>query len=61
MSVDVGLGSLTFLGLIAFLAGIGMIGWMHSKPIGILSTVTSLLALIFVIWTIMRLAGIGAF
>lgn len=60
MSVGVALGNLTFLALIAFLAGIGMVGWMHSKPIGILSTITSVLALIFVVWTTLRLAGVGA-
>jgi hypothetical protein len=58
--IGVSVGNLTFLGLIAFLAGIGMVGWTYSKPIGIFSTITSMLSLLYVIWVTLRLAGLGA-
>ncbi|HEY45339.1 MAG TPA: hypothetical protein G4O14_00995 [Anaerolineae bacterium] len=45
-----GIGVLPFLGLILFLAGIGLVGWLHSKPLGIITTVSAALAVVLIIY-----------
>jgi len=44
-----GIGVLPFGGLFLFLAGIALVGWLHSKPLGIITTVSTALALVLVI------------
>jgi hypothetical protein len=44
-----GIGVLPFAGLILFLAGIGVVGWIRSKPLGIVTTTAALLGLALVI------------
>ena len=45
-----GIGILPFWGLILFLIGIALVGWLHSKPIGIVTTVFTAFALVLVIY-----------
>jgi hypothetical protein len=45
-----GIGVLPFAGLILFLGGIGLVGWLHSKPIGIITSVSAGVALLFIIY-----------
>jgi hypothetical protein len=45
----VGLGILPTGSLVLFLAGIGLIGWLHSKPLGIVSTISAALGFVLVI------------
>ena len=45
-----GIGVLPFAGLFLFLAGIALVGWLHSKPIGIISSIFTVLALVLVIY-----------
>nr|MBC7245757.1 hypothetical protein [Chloroflexota bacterium] len=44
-----GAGVIPMIGLILFLAGIGLVGWLHSKPLGIITTVLALLGLMSVL------------
>ncbi len=44
-----GIGMLPFSSLILFLAGIGIVGWLHSKAIGIVSSSAAIFAIVFVI------------
>jgi len=39
------LGFACIAGVIAFLVGVGLTGWIHSRPVGIVSTVTTVLCL----------------
>ena len=53
-----GIGVLPFFGLTLFMAGIGVVGWLHSKAIGILTSVSATLAMILVVY-IMRTLVVG--
>ncbi len=53
VELGVGLGFLLLLGLFAFLIGIGLIGWIHSKVVGIISSVIAGISLVGII-VIMR-------
>jgi hypothetical protein len=49
-----GIGVLPILGLLLFLAGIGLVGWLRSKLLGILTTVFGILAsavIFYVMWS----------
>jgi hypothetical protein len=52
-----GIGMLPFLGLTLFMAGIGLVGWLHSKAIGILTSVSAALAMVLVV-NVMRLTTV---
>jgi len=47
-------GLLFYLGMVAFLIGLALTGWVHSRKMGVLSTVAAVLALAimaaFVVW-----------
>jgi hypothetical protein len=45
-----GIGVLPFGGLILFLAGIGLVGWIRSKLLGVITTVSALLGLGLVLY-----------
>jgi hypothetical protein len=53
-----GIGVLPFAGLILFLAGVGLVGWIRSKLLGVLTTISALLGLALVIYI---LAAMSAF
>jgi hypothetical protein len=44
-----GIGMLPFSSYILFLGGIGVVGWLHSKVIGIVTSVAAAAAVVFVI------------
>jgi hypothetical protein len=52
-----GMGMLPFLGLISFLAGISLVGWLRSKVIGIISTLSVLLALTLIIYVLINMGA----
>ena len=51
-----GIGILPLGGLILFLAGIALVGWLRSKALGILTTVSSALALLLIIYILRSMA-----
>ena len=51
-----GIGVLPLGGLILFLAGIALVGWLRSKALGILTTVSSALALVLIIYILRSMA-----
>lgn len=53
-------GNILFLGLVAFLVGIGLTGWLQSKVIGIFSTVVTALSLVTIVAVILYLSGLSA-
>lgn len=54
-----GIGVLPFFGFSLFLAGIGLVGWLHSKPLGIVTTVFVALALVLVIYVMRNIVAIS--
>jgi hypothetical protein len=54
-----GIGVFPFWGLALFMAGIGVVGWLHSKAIGILTSVSSALAFVLVIYVMYSLVNAG--
>jgi hypothetical protein len=54
------MGMLVLLGVAAFLVGVGLIGWLHSKAIGIVSTVTITISFLVIIAIMVYLARSGA-
>jgi hypothetical protein len=51
-----GIGILPLGGLVLFLAGIALVGWLRSKALGILTTVSSTLALVLIIYILRSMA-----
>jgi hypothetical protein len=51
-----GIGVLPLGGLILFLAGIALVGWLRSRALGILTTVSSALALVLIIYILRSMA-----
>jgi hypothetical protein len=51
-----GIGVLPLGGLILFLAGIALVGWLRSKALGMLTTVSSALALVLIIYILRSMA-----
>jgi hypothetical protein len=51
-----GIGVLPLGGLILFLAGIALVGWLRSKALGIITTVSSALALVLIIYILRSMA-----
>jgi len=51
-----GIGVLPLGGLILFLAGIAQVGWLRSKALGIITTVSSALALLLIIYILRSMA-----
>ena len=45
-----GIGVLPFAGLILFLAGMGLVGWLRSRLLGIITTVSAVLASVLVVY-----------
>jgi hypothetical protein len=45
-----GIGVLPLIGLILFLSGIGLVGWIRSKFLGIITTVSAILAFVLVLY-----------
>jgi hypothetical protein len=54
-----GIGVLPFFGFVLFLVGIGLVGWVHSKLIGIVTSVSALAALVLVIYVMGSIAQFG--
>ena len=54
-----GIGVLPFLGLILFLAGIGLVGWLHSRFLGALTTASAVLAFVIVLRVLMSMSAAG--
>ena len=49
-----GIGVLPVFGLLLFLAGIGLVGWLRSKLLGIITTVSAVLAsamVFYILWS----------
>jgi len=44
-----GMGLMPVMGLVLFLAGIALVGWLRSKALGVLTTVSSVLALVLLV------------
>lgn len=55
VSFNAGVGDLTFLGLFAFLFGVGLTGWLRSRRVGIVSTLLAGSSLLVMIWMLLRL------
>jgi hypothetical protein len=51
-----GIGVLPLGGLILFLVGIALVGWLRSRALGILTTVSSALALVLIIYILRSMA-----
>jgi hypothetical protein len=51
----VGVGPLA--ALLLFLAGIGLVGWIHSKLLGIITTISAVLAFVLVIWVLLSMGS----
>jgi hypothetical protein len=51
-----GIGVLPLGGLVLFLAGIALVGWLRSKALGILTTVSSAVALLLIIYVLRSMA-----
>ena len=51
-----GIGVLPFIGLILFLVGIGLVGWLRSRLLGIITTVSVVLASIFVFYILISMS-----
>lgn len=50
------------LGFLLLILGIGCTGWIHSKLVGVLSTLGAILAVIYVfgfVWSLMQISGGG--
>jgi len=45
-----GIGVLPMVGLILFLIGIALIGWLHSKALGMLTSASAVLALVLLVY-----------
>jgi hypothetical protein len=54
-----GIGILPFFGFVLFLIGIGLIGWIHSKLIGIITSVSAMAAVLLVIYVMRIMTTFG--
>lgn len=52
-----GMGVLPMAGLLLFFAGIGLIGWLRSKLLGMISTSAAILAILLVIYILSSMNG----
>ena len=53
-----GIGILPFAGLILFLAGIGLVGWIRSRLLGVIATVAALLGLALVVYILVSMTAV---
>lgn len=53
-----GIGVLPLTGFFLFIVGIGLVGWLHSKPLGIITSVCAVLALVLVIYILRSLTSL---
>ncbi len=58
IAVSVPLGFLLTVGLVSFLVGIALTGWIHSRSLGILSTVTTALCFLGMLAFALHLASL---
>jgi len=52
-----GMGVIPFGGLILFLAGIGLVGWIRSKLLGVIATVAALLGFALIIYILISMSA----
>jgi uncharacterized membrane protein (UPF0136 family) len=45
-----GTGSMLTVGVLLFLAGLGLVGWVHSKAIGVISLITVIVTALAIFW-----------
>jgi hypothetical protein len=55
VSFNVGVGNWALLGLLAFLVGVGLTGWLRSRRVGIVSTLLMALSLAVIVSMMLRL------
>jgi hypothetical protein len=53
-----GIGVFPFVGLTLFLAGIGLVGWIRSKLLGVIATVAALLGFTLVIYVFISMSAV---
>jgi hypothetical protein len=53
-----GIGVFPFAGLTLFLAGIGLVGWIRSKLLGVLATVAALFGFILIIYVFISMSAV---
>ena len=46
---------LLLLGLVVFLAGVGLVGWIRSRTIGVISSVCAIVSLVVMLWALAEL------
>jgi hypothetical protein len=54
-----GIGVGPLAALLLFLAGIGLVGWVHSKLLGIISTISAVAAFVLVIGVLLSMSSAG--
>ncbi len=53
-----GIAVFPFAGLVLFLAGIGLVGWIRSKLLGVIATVAALLGFMLVIYVLISMSAV---
>lgn len=53
-----GIGVLPVFGTLFFLAGIGLVGWLRSKILGVVTTISAVLASVLIIYILWSITGI---
>jgi hypothetical protein len=61
ISVAIPLGFACIAGMVAFLVGIGLTGWIHSRALGILTTLTTVLSLAGILAIALSLVAISGY
>ena len=50
-----GIGVIPLAALLLFLVGIGLVGWIHSKALGIITTTSAVVAFALVLWALLSM------
>ena len=53
-----GIGVFPFVGLVLFLVGIGLVGWIRSNLLGVISTVAALLGFALVVFVFISMSAV---